>query len=194
MAQDYRGLFQPWELAIATKLVREFRATSHALQHDEIDDLLQEVLLHWYHARGSHDPQGKASIRTYMARVVRNKLIDLLRERESDKQIVNILTVPTEFTHEGEPGRDTDEADVDLPEPGDTREHRNAEQSLHLDLARALAHLTPRQRELCRLLLEQDLTMVEASHRLGVPRGTLYEELKHIRATFEALGLDVYLR
>jgi len=194
VAQDYRGLFQPWELAIATKLVRDFRATSHALQHDEIDDLLQEVLLHWYHARASHDPAGKASIRTYMARVVRNKLIDLVRERESDKEIVNSLTVPTEFAPEGEPRRDTEEAEVDLPEPDDTREHRDAEQSLHLDLERALTHLTPRQRELCRLLLEQELTMVEASQRLGVPRSTLYEDLKHIRAIFTALGLAMYLR
>ncbi|MBK6603811.1 MAG: hypothetical protein IPG28_20320 [Betaproteobacteria bacterium] len=28
---------------------------------------------------------------------------------------------------------------------------------------------------------EQDLSMVEASQLLGVPRSTLYEELKHIR-------------
>ena len=111
MGQDYRGLFQAWELAIATKLVREFRATSHALQREEIDDLLQEVLLHWYYARGSHDPQGKASIRTYMTRVVRNKLIDLLRERESDKQIVNILTLPSDIAHGDESGRDTSEAE-----------------------------------------------------------------------------------
>ena len=194
MPQDYRGLFQPWELAIAKKLVRDFRATARALQHDEIDDLLQEVLVHWYHARGSHDPQGKASVRTYMARVVRNKLIDLLRERESDKQIVNSLTIPTEFAHEGEPGSTADEVEPDLPEPDDTREHRDAEQSLHLDLARALARLTPRQRELCRLILEHDLTVVEASRRLGVPRGTLYEELKHIRAIFKALGFEDYLR
>ena len=69
-------------------------------------------MLHWYQARGSHDPHGKASIRTYMARVVRNKLIDLVRERESDKQIVNTLTMPTEFAHEGEPGRASDEAEV----------------------------------------------------------------------------------
>ena len=194
MGQDYRGLFQAWELAIATKLVREFRATSQALQREEIDDLLQEVLLRWYYARGSHDPQGKASIRTYMNRVVRNKLIDLLRERESDKQIVNILTLPSDIAHGDESGRDTSEAEPDLPEQDETREHRDAEQSLHLDLARALAHLTPRQRELCRLLLEQDLTMVEVSQRLGVPRGTLYEELKHIRAVFAKLGLEDYLR
>ncbi|MBK6603812.1 MAG: hypothetical protein IPG28_20325 [Betaproteobacteria bacterium] len=94
-AANYGGLFQAWELAIARKLVREFHATSRALQHEEADDLLQEVLLHWHHARASHDPLGKASIRTYMARVVRNKLIDLIRERESDKEKVNILAVPT---------------------------------------------------------------------------------------------------
>ena len=194
MSQNYGGLFQAWELAIAKKLVREFHATSRALQHDEADDLLQEVLLHWYHARASHDPMGKASIRTYMARVVRNKLIDLIRERESDKEKVNILAVPTEITREGESGSNTDDAGGDSAEPEDAREHRDAEQSLHLDLARALAHLTPRQRELCQLLLEQDLSMVEASQQLGVPRSTLYEELKHIRTIFKALGLDAYLR
>ena len=194
MSQNYGGLFQAWELAIAKKLVREFHATSRALQHDEADDLLQEVLLHWYHARASHDPMGKASIRTYMARVVRNKLIDLIRERESDKEKVNILAVPTEIMHEGEPGSTTDDAGGDPPEPEEAREHRDAEQSFYLDLARALARLTPRQRELCQLLLDQDLSMVEASQRLGVPRSTLYEELKHIRTIFKALGLDAYLR
>lgn len=194
MAHDYRGLFERWELAIAGKLVREFHATSRALQRDELEDLLQEVLLHWYNARASHDPMGNGSIRTYMARVVRNKLIDLIRERESDKEKVNILADPTEVTHDGEPGSTTDDAGGDLPEPEEAREHRDAEQSLQLDLARALAHLTPRQRALCRLLLEQDLSMVEASQRLGVPRTTLYEELKHIRTLFKALGLDAYLR
>jgi len=87
-----------------------------------------------------------------------------------------------------------DDAGGDLPEPEEAREHRDAEQSLQLDLARALARLTPRQRELCQLLLEQDLSMVETSQRLGVPRSTLYEELKHIRTIFKALGLDAYLR
>ncbi len=157
MSQNYGGLFQAWELAIARKLVREFHATSRALQHEEADDLLQEVLLHWHHARASHDPLGKASIRTYMARVVRNKLIDLIRERESDKEKINILADPTEITHEGEPGSTTDDAGGDPPEPEEAREHRDAEQSLHLDLARALARLTPRQRDLCQLLLEQEL-------------------------------------
>jgi hypothetical protein len=42
-----------------------------------------------------------------------------------------------------------------------------------------------------------DLTMVEASQRLGVPRGTFYEELIHIRAIFKAIvtcpGLSVHL-
>jgi len=150
--------------------------------------------MHWYQARGSHDPQGKASVRTYMARVVRNKMIDLVRERESDKQIVNSLTIPTDAMHTDELGSTGDEAESTLPEPNDAHAHRDAEQSLHIDLARALAQLTPRQRELCRLLLEQDLTMVEASQRLGVPRGTLYEELKHIRATFKTIGLEGYLR
>ena len=194
MSQNYGGLFQAWELAIARKLVRELHETSRALQHEEADDLLQEVLLHWYHARASHDPMGKASIRTYMARVVRNKLIDLIRERESDKEKVNILAVPTEIMHEGGPGSTTDDAGGDPPEPEEAREHRDAEQSLHLDLARALARLAPRQRELCQPLLDQDLSMVEASQRLGVPRSTLYEELKHIRTIFKALGLDAYLR
>ncbi len=194
MAPDYRGLFERWELAIAGKLVREFHAGARALQHDEVEDLLQEVLLHWYHARASHDPLGKASIRTYMARVVRNKLIDLIRERESDKEKVNILSVPTDIPHEGEPGSTTDDAGGDLPEPEEAREHRDTEQSLQLDLARALSHLTPRQRELCQLLLEHEISIVEASQRLGVPRSSLYEELKHIRAIFKARGLDGYLR
>ena len=56
-------------------------------------------------------------------------------------------------------------ADADLPEPGDTRERRDTEQPPRLDLRAHPRHLALRERELCRLLIEQARTVVEASQR-----------------------------
>ena len=63
-----------------------------------------------------------------------------------------------------------------------------------IDIGRALARLTPVQRQLCRMLGEEGLTIKEAAERLRIPRGTLYEEIKRIRRVFADQGLGDYLK
>ena len=63
-----------------------------------------------------------------------------------------------------------------------------------IDLARAMALLTPAQQRLCRLLGEEGLSIKEAAERLRIPRGTLYEEIKRIRRIFDQQGLGNYLK
>lgn len=65
---------------------------------------------------------------------------------------------------------------------------------LRIDVAKALQRLTPRQRRVCAMLGEEGLSVKEAAARLGIPRGTLYEELKRIRQVFAEHGLAAYLR
>jgi RNA polymerase sigma-70 factor (ECF subfamily) len=65
---------------------------------------------------------------------------------------------------------------------------------LRLDLSIMLCRLTPRQKELCLLLGEEGLTVNEASGRLKVPRTSLYDEIKRIRAIFRSEHLDEYLK
>ena len=63
-----------------------------------------------------------------------------------------------------------------------------------VDLVRAIERLTPHQRQLCQLLGDEGLTVQEVSRKLGIPRATIYDELKRIRKVFAELGLKDYLK
>ena len=63
---------------------------------------------------------------------------------------------------------------------------------LRIDLERAMAALSPEQRDLCRRLLTS--TVAEISAATGVPRPTLYDRMRQIRAAFERAGLREYVR
>ena len=67
-----------------------------------------------------------------------------------------------------------------------------AEAELKIDLERAMAALTPEQRDLCRRLLTSSIAEISAT--TGVPRPTLYDRLRRIRVAFERAGLREYVR
>ena len=186
---------QPWEIAVAKKLVAEFRRRSGSLEREEFDDLLQECLAHWLEVRRKLRPDPRGPPIAYMARVLRNKLTDLCREYEASKRgggsdlvsldaamgdaddaptLAELLDGAASATSGDEGGQDRDD--------------------LRIDVAKALQRLTPRQRRICAMLGEEGLSVKEAAARLGIPRGTLYEELKRIRQVFAEHGLAAYLR
>ena len=82
MSANYKGLFENWELAVSRKLVRQFRSRWASLGRDEFDELMQECLVHWLSVRSQFDPALDTNRSAFIARVVRNKLTDLVRERE----------------------------------------------------------------------------------------------------------------
>jgi RNA polymerase sigma-70 factor (ECF subfamily) len=195
MALKHGQGLQRWEIAVAKKLVAEFRRRSRSLEREEFDDLLQECLTHWLEVRRQLDPNLEEPPVAYMARVVRNKLTDLYREYEASKRggaaesisldaaVGDTEDAPTfaevlEATGSAQPGS------ASAVDRDDTR----------IDIAKALQTLTPRQRHLCRLLGEEGLSIKEAAARLRIPRGTLYEEIKRIRKVFADQGLEDYLR
>ena len=61
-------------------------------------------------------------------------------------------------------------------------------------LQKAFYKMSSRQKDLCRLLGEEGLTVSEASRRMSVPRSTLQEEIKRIREVFRKDGLENYLK
>jgi DNA-directed RNA polymerase specialized sigma24 family protein len=67
-----------------------------------------------------------------------------------------------------------------------------AEAEFRIVLERAMAALTPEQRDLCRRLLTA--TIAEISAATGVPRPTLYDRRTQIKAAFERAGLREYVR
>jgi len=190
---DHKSPFEPWEIAVAKTLVDQFRKKHRCLRKDDFDDQLQEVLTHWLSNRDRYDAARQASRKTFMGRVLRNKLTDLVRERESDKRKVDYCAVSLD-----EPLADEEDSST----LGDTIDESTVEGGspdpffrvdLRIDLSKALQKLTPYQKRLCRLLAEKGLTVKEASEYLETPRSTIYDELERIRKIFEREGLAEYL-
>jgi len=194
VSTNYQGLFQSWEIAIVKRLVKEFREEWPCLKMEEPDDLYQECFAHWLSKTDQYDATCGASRQTFMGRVIRNRLTDLVRERESDKRKVDYCAVSL-----GEPLGD----DEDSPTLLERIDESGAvavtpdpclEIGLRVNLSRARKKLTPYQREICCLLGEKGLTVKEASDYLKTPRSTLYDELKRIGKLFEKEGLKEYLK
>ena len=184
-----------WEIAVTRKLVGEFRRRSRSLYREEFDDLVQECLLHWLNVRERVAPDPGGPPIAYMARVVRNKLIDLARELETDKRRGDQHSVSLDDTLGESEDAPTYADQIDAEQ---AREQGDCERcdpiDIHLDVTDVMRRLTSEQRRLCELLGAQGLSIKEAAERLRIPRATLYEEIKRIRAIFARHGLDDYLR
>jgi RNA polymerase sigma factor (sigma-70 family) len=195
MKHESGDVLQKWEIAVAKKLIGEFRRQSRSLAREDFDDLLQECLMHWLEVRRRLSPNPGGPPIAYMARVIRNKLIDLAREREAAKRQGDLDSVSLD---------DTLSASDDAPTFAELIDAvRSREQSAEtllspddarIDIANAMSKLTSRQRRLCVLLGEQGFSIKEAAERLRIPRGTLYEEIKRIRKVFADHGLGDYLK
>lgn len=193
MSNDYGDLFEKWEVAVAKNLINEFKTKWDCLKKEDFDDLLQECLSHWYFSKVKYDCKRKASMQTYMGRVLRHKLTDMVRERTSDKRRSGYEAVSL-----NEPiGNDKDsptlleKLDADSAVDGDF--DPSAETGLKRDLSKALRSVTDEQRSLCRMLGEEGLTVKEAAECLKIPRSTVYDEIKRVRALFEKGRLREYL-
>jgi DNA-directed RNA polymerase specialized sigma24 family protein len=77
----YEDLFAAWGIAVAKRAITNFQKNYPWLKAFEFEDLLQECLIHWYLSRTSYKEDRGASIRTYMAKVVKNRLQVMLREQ-----------------------------------------------------------------------------------------------------------------
>jgi len=194
VSTNYQGLFQSWEIAIVKKLVKEFQEEWPSLKREEPNDLYQECFTHWFFKRDQYDRTAGASRQTFMAKVVRRRLIDLVRERESGKRKTSYIADSLDEPIENEEDSPTlaDMIDESTVAGGSSDPFFRVD--LGIDLSRVLKKFTPSQRKLWRLLREEALTMIEASDYLRIPRGTVYDELKRIRELFQREGLDDYLR
>jgi len=188
MKPNYKGLFEDWEIAVAKNLVNVFRGTRPCLQREGHDDLLQKCLTHWFFVKNSYDPACEASAQTYMGRVIRNKLTDIVREREADKRRLNHLAVSLDG-----PLGDDDDSPVLEDTIADMRPAPFLQIELKIDLSKVLQKLTPHQRKLCGLL-KGGHTIKETSEYLKTPRSTIYDDRERIRKIFEKEGFKDYLK
>jgi RNA polymerase sigma factor (sigma-70 family) len=184
-----------WEIAVAKKLVGEFRRRSRILQRYEFDDLVQDCLLHWIGVRRRIAPDPDNPPVGYMAQVLRNKLTDLMREQGAEKRAGDLGAISLDATVDGSDDGMTLAESLDASESAHSGEAGLTDRHhIRMDLLRALSRLTPAQQRLCLMLGEEGLSVKEAAEKLRIPRGTLYEEIKRIRQVFADCGLDDYLK
>ncbi len=189
------GFSQGWEIAIAKKLINQFREKYTCLRRVEFNDLLQEVLIHWYLNKDKYNPTRNASEKTFMAKIVRNKLTDILREVITDKRTLNYQTISLD-----EPlGNDKNfSTRGDVISEDDILSSSNTlspflKIQLKVDLSRAFLKLNSRQKKICNLIISKDLNASELSLCLNTPRTTVFDEIKRIRKIFEKEYLKDYL-
>ena len=183
-----------WEIAVAKKLVGEYRRRSRILERYEFEDLVQDCLLHWITVRRSLDRDPANPPLGYMATVLRNWLADLVRKRGTDKRSGDLDTPSLDASIDGSDDGMTLAELLDASQSRDSAGDGETHHHMHLDLLRACAHLTPAQQRLCLMLGEEGLSVKAAAEQLGIPRGTLYEEINRIRKLFADHGMEIYLR
>jgi len=155
---------QRWEIAVTKKLVGEFRRWSRSLAREEFDDLMQECLAHWIAVRRKLPPDPDTPPVAYMAQVIRNKLTDLIREQAADKRAADQEVLSLDAALDGSGDGLTladllaDDESAQQDAAGAVDHHR-----ARIDIGRALARLTPVQRQLCQMLGEEGLTIKEAA-------------------------------
>ena len=184
-----------WEIAVTKKLVGESRRRSRSLYREEFDDLMHACLLRWLEVRPKAVPDPDGSTMAFLAKVVRNKLIDLARNRGAGKRRGEREAVSLD-----EPVGEADDS-LTFAELIDAEQGRDlgGQESfdpadIRIDVTEVMRRLTPEQRRLCDLLGAQGLSIKEASEKLRIPRATLYEEITRIRKIFALHGLDDYLQ
>lgn len=194
MSQNYQGLFNDWEVAVAKKLVYEYQRKWVCLSKEDFDDLLQECLTHWFFSKDCYEAEKGASQKTFMGKIIRNKLTDIVREREADKRKISRFTVSLD----GVSGNNEDSPvlceKIESNGFTDPQYDPLVDIQLKIDIPKALKKLTLQQKKLCGLLGEKGLNVKEASKYLKTPRSTVYDELSRIRKIFEKEGLKDYLK
>ena len=184
MGLFYGDLFAEWEIGIAKSLIREFQINHPWLKGFEFDDLLQECLVHWYLKRANYREDRAASGRTFMAKVVENRLRMILREQQTDKR----KTIHVARSLDEPIGEDETQLGDTLIAPESPTEY-----VIRLDVEAVLELLTPLQRNICRLLA-QEYPVKQVAKMLRKPRTTIRDEIKRVREIFLQKGLKDYWR
>jgi len=171
-------------------LIRDAQHNYVSLRIEGTDDLLQECLIHWFFAKDQHRPESGASERTFLNRIMKNKIADLIRRREANMRKVSYVSESLDAMGE-------DEESISAKEKILMVEEQTISKITAADLpdamGRATANLTFRQKQLCRFLME-GTSIAKAGEKMGIPRTTLNEEVKRIREVFRKEGLEEYLR
>jgi len=161
----------------------------------DIDDICQELTLRLFRAMLSFDPnQGHWAV--FVTTVVERSAASLLRDKRAEKRdhrrVRSLNVVIADDEHEGpvELGDTVGRRELDARLGQASRDEHDLAQ-LALDIAGAIAGLSPEMRELAERLKTDSVSQI--ARDLGVPRTTLNDRVRELRRQFEDAGLRDYL-
>lgn len=152
-----------YPLAVRAAQVRSAAAvaTSGVPVHDR-EDLEQEMVLGVWRALPRYDPS-RASLRTFIERVIANRFASLLRARRRQLKVES-FEGQNLGTRDGIPALE-----------------------FRTDVQRVVGSLAERDRRLVLRMMAHSPT--EASRSLGISRSTVYARIRRIRFVFQEAGL-----
>lgn len=147
-------------------------------------------MIHWFFIKDQYRPESGASERTFLNRITRNKIADLIRRREANVRKVSYVSESLDAMGE-------DEESISAKEKILMVEEQTVQKISAADLpdavARATAGLSFRQKQICRYLSE-GMSQVKVGEIMKIPRATLQDEIRRIRESFLKEGLEEYIR
>ncbi|WFS60866.1 sigma-70 family RNA polymerase sigma factor [Pseudodesulfovibrio thermohalotolerans] len=159
------------------------------------EDLEQEMVLDLLRRLPKFDPK-RAGRNTFIARIVEHKVATIIEAQKAGMRDYRLCSCSLNDRLEDEEGRsiermETIDQEDYLRRTGKLSRPMSELRHLSIDLRSAVQTLPPELRELCKRLQTESVT--EISRDTGIPRGTIYESIKKLRAIFEDAGLKDYL-
>jgi RNA polymerase sigma factor (sigma-70 family) len=188
----YLSSFQDWEIAIAKKLVNDHIRKWECLRLVDFEDILWECLSHWHMVKGTYSGEKNASCRTYMGRIIRNKLRDIIRRQTAVKREICQHSISINKIIGEDMDSPTLLEQLSSEPPANSSYSPGGEFDKRIDLENVMRRLNPKQKRLCELLMAEP-TITQISKCLETPRSTIYDEIERIRKIFENTGLKDYL-
>jgi len=167
-------------------------AGSFGFTYEDREDLEQELNLAVIKKANTLD-SARGSIHTFVVAVIKGKsLTELRRRRRKAKREKTILCLHNE-TVDGDDVvayHETLDRSVCMNRMGRDETDPILLSDLRHDVEVVLKLFTPKQKRICRLLMETDKKT--AAHRMGVSRQTLYREIEAIRQIMSEIGINAY--
>ena len=163
------------------------------------EDIEQELYLDLWQRLDKFDNE-KATYNTFVQRVVKHKVADLLRERCSDKGLVErtALSLSKPIHIDQTTGREVTLGDYITNEQYDEfarnrNRSREEEEDLVLDIQEILSKLPEYARRPCELLME-GRTIDETAQLVGMKRITFYRQIvEPLREVLREANMEIFL-
>jgi RNA polymerase sigma-70 factor (ECF subfamily) len=159
------------------------------------EDLEQEMMLDLLHRLPKYNPK-RARRNTFIARVVEHKVATIIESRKAGLRDYRLCRCSLNDRFENKEGNFIErlegiDQEAYLHRTGRLSRSTADKRRLVIDIRKTVDSLPPELRELC-IRLATD-TVMEISRETRIPRGTIYESIKKLRAIFEDSGLREYL-